>query len=76
MDGIGLDERVARLEERMASVHLLLTEIREQQRDMAETVARASGGFRVLLLLGGLAGLFGALHGLANWVAGLVPHNH
>jgi hypothetical protein len=68
MDATGIEERVARLEERMASVHGLLTEIREQQRDMSEIVARASGGFRVLLLMGGLAGAFGALRGIAGWV--------
>lgn len=68
MDAIGLEERVGRLEERMDLVHGLLTEIREQQKDMAETIATASGGLRVLLLLGGLAGAAGALRGISGWV--------
>ncbi len=68
MDAIGLEERVARLEERMVLVHGLLTEIREQQKDMADTIARASGGMRVLLLLGALAGTLGTLRGVEGWV--------
>ena len=71
-----MDERVARLEERMALVHGLLTEIREQQSDMADTIARASGGLRVLLLLGGLGSIAGALRGIAAWTSGLMPHAH
>jgi len=70
------DERVARLEERIDIVHSLLTEIREQQKDMADTIARASGGLRVLLLLGGLGSIAGALRGIAAWTSGLVPSSH
>ncbi len=69
-------ERIARLEERMALVQALLEEIRRDQRDMGEIIARASGGMKVLLLLGALAGLAGTLRGLANWAAGLVEHSH
>ncbi len=65
-------ERLARLEERMGSLVSLLDEIRRDQRDLADTVARASGGMRMLLLLGGLAGLAGALHTLSGWAASLV----
>jgi hypothetical protein len=65
-------ERIARLEERMGSLIALLDEIRRDQRDLADTVARASGGMRMLLLLGGLAGLAGALHALSGWAASLV----
>lgn len=64
----GLEERVARLEERLASVHALLMEMREQQKDVADTIARASGGMKVLLLLGGLAGAVGMLRGVEGWV--------
>lgn len=68
MDNAGLEERVARLEERVGSVLTLLGEIRERQTDMADTVARASGGLRVLLLLGGLAGAAGVLRSVQGWV--------
>ncbi len=67
-------ERVARLEERMTSLIGLLDEIRQDQKELADTVARASGGFRVLLLLGGIAGLVGALRGLFGWAAAIWPH--
>jgi len=67
-------ERVARLEERMGQVQSLLEEIRRDQKDLADVVARASGGLRVLLLLGGLAGLAGALRGIAVWVSSLLGH--
>ncbi len=67
-------ERVARLEERMTSLIALLDEIRRDQKDLADTVARASGGLRVLLLLGGLAGLAGTVRNLAAWAGGLLPH--
>lgn len=65
-------ERIARLEERMGSLIAVLDEIRRDQRDLADTVARASGGMRVLLLLGGLAGLAGALHAISGWASSLV----
>ncbi len=57
---MGDAERIGRLEERVAVVHALLTEMRAEQREMAETISRASGGFRVLLLLGGVVGLLRA----------------
>jgi len=69
-------ERVARLEERMATLLALLDEIRRDQKALADTMARASGGFRVLLLLGGLAGLVGAARTLALWVGGVVSPGH
>lgn len=75
MEQVSLDERVARLEEHMALLHALLTEIREQQKDMADTIARASGGLRVLLLLGGLGSIAGALRGIAAWTTGWMPHS-
>jgi hypothetical protein len=67
-------ERIARLEERMAQVQGLLEEIRREQRNLADVVARASGGLRVLLLLGGLAGLAGTLRGVAGWASGVWGH--
>ena len=67
-------ERVARLEERMTSLIALLDEIRSDQKALADTVARASGGVRVLLLLGGLAGLLGTVRNLVGWAAALWPH--
>ena len=67
-------ERVARLEERMTSLIGLLDEIRRDQKELADIVARASGGLRVLLLLGGLVGIFGALRNLMGWVGGLLIH--
>jgi hypothetical protein len=67
-------ERIARLEERMGLVQALLEEIRGEQKEMAETIARASGGLRVLLLLGGLAGVAGTMRGIAAWAAGLLAH--
>ena len=67
-------ERVARLEERLTGLILLLDEIRRDQKELSETVARASGGLRVLLLLGGLAGLMGAVRNVASWAGLLVPH--
>jgi hypothetical protein len=69
-------ERVARLEERVGLVHALVSEIRADQKEMADTIARASGGLRVLILVGGLAGVFGAVRGLAAIVAGWMPHPH
>jgi hypothetical protein len=69
-------ERVARLEERVGIVHALVAEIRADQKDMADAISRASGGLRVLMLVGGVAGVFGAVRGLATLVAGWVPHAH
>ena len=67
-------ERVARLEERVGLVHALVSEIRADQKEMADAISRASGGLRVLMLLGGLASVFGAVRGLAAIVAGWAPH--
>ncbi len=67
-------ERVARLEERMTSVLGLLDEIRRDQKILADAMARASGGLRVLLLLGGVVGIISALRQLAVWAGGLLPH--
>lgn len=60
----------------MGAVHALVSEIRADQRAMADTIARASGGLRVLMLLGALAGAAGALRGLVAVVAGWLPHGH
>jgi hypothetical protein len=68
--------RIARLEERVGLIHLLVTEIRSDQKQMREAIASASGGLRVLMLLGGLAGAAGALRGLIAVVAGWMPHAH
>ena len=68
-------ERIARLEERMAALHALLTEIRADQKAMADTISRASGGLRVLLLLGSLAGAAGALRGGFALVSAWLSHN-
>ena len=66
-------ERIARLEERVGLVHALVTEIRTDQKQMADAIAGASGGLRVLLLLGALAGVAGAVRGAAalagNWLS-------
>ena len=67
-------ERVARLEERMMSLIALLDEIRRDQKELADVVARASGGVRVLMLLGGLAGLLGVLRSLVCWAGAMLPH--
>ena len=68
-------ERVARLEERVGLVHALVAEIRADQKEMADAISRASGGLRVLMLIGGLAGVFGAVRGLSALVAGWIPHS-
>ena len=68
-------ERIARLEERMAALHTLLAEIRADQKAMADTISRAAGGLRVLLLLGSLAGAAGALRGAAAGLAAWISHN-
>lgn len=68
MDSTGMEERVARLEERMTSMVALLGEIREQQREIADTIAHAHGGLKVLLLLGAVAGAVGTLRGVSGWV--------
>ena len=68
-------ERIARLEERMGSLIGLLDEIRTDQKALADTVARASGGLRVLLLLGGLAGAVGAVRGVLGWATAVWPHS-
>ncbi len=67
-------ERIARLEERIGLMQVLLEEIRSDQKAMADTVARAGGGLRVVLLLGGLAGAAGLLRGISGWASGLIPH--
>ena len=69
-------ERVARLEERVGLVHALVSEIRIDQKEMAATISSASGGLRVLMLVGGLAGAIGALRGLATLVTGWLQHEH
>ncbi len=67
-------ERIARLEERIGSVHALVAEIRQDQKAMADVISRASGGMRVLVLVGGLAGLAGVARAIAAWAAGWLPH--
>lgn len=74
MDADSIDARVARLEERVGTVHTLLTEMREEQKAIIGTIARASGGFRLLLLLGGLGGILGAAKGVVAWASGWVSH--
>jgi hypothetical protein len=69
-------ERIARLEERVGLVHALVSEIRADQKEMADAISRASGGLRVLMLVGGLAGVAGVLRALATLVAGWLPHTH
>ncbi len=69
-------ERVVRLEERVGLIHALVAEIRADQKSMAASISGASGGFRMLMLVGGLVGVAGALRGLASLVAGWIPHNH
>jgi hypothetical protein len=69
-------ERVARLEERVGLVHALVAEIRADQKNMAAAISSASGGLRVLMLVGGLAGAIGALRGVSALVAGWLPHGH
>jgi len=69
-------ERIARLEERVGLVHALVSEIRADQKEMADAISRASGGLRVLMLVGGGAGVAGVLRALATLVAGWLPHTH
>ena len=68
--------RIARLEERVGLVHALVTEIRAEQKEMAGAIAGASGGLRVLMLLGALAGVAGALRGGVAIVAAWMSHTH
>jgi hypothetical protein len=70
----GDTERIARLEERMTVVLGLLAEIRQEQKEMADTISRASGGMRVLLLLGGLAGLAGTARALVGASSAWLAH--
>jgi hypothetical protein len=67
-------ERIGRLEERIGSLLTLVAETRQDQKAMAETVARASGGLRVLVLLGGLAGVAGLARAVTTWAGGWLPH--
>lgn len=70
LDDIGpltFHERVARLEERLSAILPLLDEIRVEQKAIGNTIARASGGFRMLIMLGGVVGAAGALHKLFSW---------
>lgn len=62
-----LGQRVARLEERVDTIHAVLTEIRNEQREISNTLAHASGGLRVMKLLGASAAAFGFLNSLAHW---------
>lgn len=69
-------ERIARLEEQVASLRSLLAEMRVEQRAMLETLTRASGGLRVLLALGAIGAGVGALRGLGasigSWLSQLL----
>jgi hypothetical protein len=67
-------ERIARLEERMTVVLGLLAEIRQEQKEMTDTIARASGGMRVLLLLGGIAGLAGVARAVIGATSAWLAH--
>jgi hypothetical protein len=67
-------ERIARLEERMDAMHTLLAEIRQDQKRMTETILRASGGLRVLLLLGSFVGVGGALRGVLSTASSWLSH--
>jgi hypothetical protein len=58
----------------MGLVHALVMEIRADQKQMADAVSRASGGLRVLMLVGGLAGLAGAVRGIAALIDGWIRH--
>lgn len=69
-------ERIARLEERIGLVHSLVAEIRQDQKAMADVIARASGGLRVLILVGGLAGMAGSVRAVAVWASGWLPHSN
>jgi uncharacterized small protein (DUF1192 family) len=69
-------ERVARLEERVGLIHALVAEIRADQKQMAASISGAGGGFRMLMLMGGLAAVVGAVRGLTSWIAAWVPHGH
>ncbi len=67
-------ERIARLEERMTVVLGLLAEIRQEQKEMTNTISRASGGMRVLLLLGAIAGLAGAARAVIGATSAWLAH--
>ncbi len=69
-------ERVARLEERVELIHALVAEIRADQKHMAGAISGASGGLRVLMLVGGFAAVAGAVRGLSALVANWMSHAH
>ncbi len=69
-------ERVARLEERVGLVHALVAEIRADQKEMAAAISGASGGLRVLMLVGGLAGVAAVLRALTAQFANWMSHSH
>ena len=64
-------ERVARLEERSAAILPMLDAIRAEQKVIAAAIARASGGLRVLVVLGGLIGAASAMRRLVGWATTL-----
>lgn len=73
-------ERIARLEEQVASLRSLLAEMRVEQRAMVETLTRASGGLRVLLALGAIGAGVGALRSfgasISSWLSQLLQQQH
>ncbi len=69
-------ERIARLEEQVASLRNLLTEIRVEQRAMLDTLTRASGGLRVLLALGAIGAAVGVLRSLGTSVGSWLSQFH
>lgn len=70
-------ERIVRLEEQMRGALALLAEIRADQKDhagrlddLARLVAGASGGLRVLVLLGAIGAAWGTLRAFGVSVGG------
>lgn len=68
--GIAPDgERIAALEAEMENVRTYIAAILESQKKTEETIAKASGGLRVIVWLGGLCiggGLLRLLSGFTN----------
>lgn len=63
------NERIARLEEQVAALRALLTEMHAEQREMVETFTRVSGGFRMVLALGALGAAWGVLRTVGAWIS-------
>ncbi len=62
-------QRIVRLEEQVAAVRQQIGELREEQRQHAETIARAVGGVKMLAILSALGGAVTLLRTTSWWLA-------